>query len=127
VSTTLTAADSLSLELPAVPESVPRARHAIGEMAGVDPRATDVATAVSEAVGNAVQHAYRDGPGSIAVQAEIRDDRLRVVVADRGCGLAPHPERRGLGLGMTVVASVADRLQVETDANGTTLRMGFQL
>jgi serine/threonine-protein kinase RsbW len=127
MSPALTTADPLNLELPTVPESVPRARHAIGEIAGVDRRAMDVATAVTEAVGNAVQHAYRDGPGTIAVRAEATDDQLTVVVADRGCGLTPHLESRGLGLGMTLVASVADRLQIETDATGTTLRMGFEL
>jgi anti-sigma regulatory factor (Ser/Thr protein kinase) len=96
-------------------------------MGGLDRRATDVATAVTEAVGNAVQHAYRDRPGTITVRADATGDELTVVVADSGCGLTPHPERRGLGVGMTLVASFADRLQIETDANGTTLRMGFEL
>jgi serine/threonine-protein kinase RsbW len=127
MSPALTTADSVSLELPAVPESVPRARQAVREIGGFDRRATDVATAVTEAVGNAVQHAYRDQPGTIAVRAEAAGDQLTVVVSDSGCGLTPHPERRGLGLGMTVVASFADRLQIETDATGTTLRMGFEL
>ena len=60
--------DSLDLELPATAASVPTARHAVAEFsAGQTLDHAAIAIAVSEAVTNAVMHAYRDRePGAAA-------------------------------------------------------------
>ena len=84
---------------------------------------------VTEAVGNAVIHAYRTRePGTIEMRAEVLvPDTLLVVVVDDGDGMSPHPEATGLGLGLPLIASVAG-LEIERhNPHGTTVRMRFSL
>ena len=84
--------------------------------------APDVALAVSEAITNAVVHAYRDesaGPVRVVACAEPR--RLVVVVRDHGCGMSPNPGSPGLGLGLSVIGRLAAELNIERpDAGGGT-------
>src|SRR5215471_545595 len=89
----------LSLKLAASSESVTEARRSVADYArslGV-PDVDDVALAVSEAVGNAVLHAYRARePGTIELRAEpLVPDTLLVVVIDDGDGMSPHPGSSG--------------------------------
>ena len=119
--------EELELELPAVPESVTRARHAVAEVAkGVVAAEYNVALAVSEAVGNAVLHAYRDRkPGIIRLAARIRDGRLFVTVSDDGGGIRPRLDSKGLGVGMGLMQQAASELSLESTENGTSVRMVF--
>ena len=124
---TCAAPTSLHLDLAAEPASVSVARHALAEfVAGrrVDRPAVEVA--VSEAVSNAVVHAYRDTgePGRIAVRAEYAGTRLTVVVSDRGLGMRPRADSPGLGLGLPLIAQLAAHVDI-TSENGTTVRMDF--
>lgn len=96
---------------------------------------TDIKTAVSEAVTNAIVHAYRDTIGIIYITAEIRDDySLLIKVRDKGCGIenvekAMEPlyttaggERAGLGF--AVMQSFMDSLKVRSKVGtGTTITM----
>jgi len=68
-----------------------------GPLAGADE--LDVKIAVSEAVGNVVVHAYRDGtpPGSLELEGGIEDGKLVISVTDHGIGMSPHPDSPGLG------------------------------
>ena len=76
----------------------------------LDPLVTDLKTAVSEAVTNAIVHGYRDTIGTVYITAVIyADGTVQVKVRDRGCGIpdiekAMEPlfttggeERAGLG------------------------------
>jgi serine/threonine-protein kinase RsbW len=122
-------ATPLSLDLPAEPSSVASARHALAEyVAGrpIDRPAIEVA--VSEAVSNAVLHAYRDHaePGRIAVRAQFSGGFLRVEVADRGLGMRPRPDSPGLGLGLPLIAQLAAHVDI-TSEGGTTVLMHFAL
>src|SRR5687767_14474104 len=111
----------LSLELPAAPESVTRARHAIVDFDSLA-REGDVALAVSEAVGNAVVHAYRGSEsGTITVRARSEPGRLLVIVSDDGGGIRPHLESRGLGVGVGLMREVTDELRIESSSKGTTV------
>jgi serine/threonine-protein kinase RsbW/stage II sporulation protein AB (anti-sigma F factor) len=109
---------------------VPGVRRAVVDFAelhgiGVSP---DIALAVSEAVTNAVLHAYRDGrPGEMRVVACAEPERLVVVVRDYGCGMSPHPDSPGLGLGLSVIGRLVAELSIERpdDGTGTRLRMSF--
>jgi serine/threonine-protein kinase RsbW/stage II sporulation protein AB (anti-sigma F factor) len=119
---------SAEYELPAHPESVSRARHAARDYAaqcGAD--SGDVALAVSEAVSNAVLHAYRrTTPGAVEICARItRDERLLVVVADQGDGFASDPSHKGLGLGLSLIGSVAESVELKSGRDGVELRMQF--
>jgi serine/threonine-protein kinase RsbW/stage II sporulation protein AB (anti-sigma F factor) len=86
-----------------------------------------IALAVSEALTNVVVHAYREGdPGDVRVVACDEPDRLVVVVRDYGAGMLPRTDSPGLGLGLPLISSMTDALQIEAaDDTGTLLRMHF--
>jgi len=86
-----------------------------------------IALAVSEALTNAVLHAYRDMEvGDLRVVACDKPDRLVVVVRDYGGGMLPRADSPGLGLGLPLISSMTDALQIEAaDGAGTLLRMHF--
>ena len=55
----------------------------------------DIKTAVSEAVTNAIVHAYPDTLGRVSVKLRIREDRiLEIVVKDWGVGIADVDQAR---------------------------------
>src|SRR6266480_4384003 len=122
----------LDLKFPANSESVTAARHSIEDYArslGIAD-VKNIALAVSEAVGNAVIHAYREHePGTNDLRAELLvPDTLLVVVTDDGDGMSPHPEYPGLGLGLPLMGSLPTGLEIERhDPHGTTVRMRFSL
>ena len=123
-------AKNLSMTCRAEPGAVPSARRALSDFAisaGADQRQVEaVRLASSEALTNAVVHAYRDEPGSIYVTAALVSDELWVLIADDGCGLEPRADRPGLGLGL--IAQVSDELAVVPRATGgTEVRMRFSL
>jgi anti-sigma regulatory factor (Ser/Thr protein kinase) len=119
---------------PAVPESVAAVRIALQRYAkriGI-PRATveAVSLAASEAATNVVVHAYReaDAPGNIEVAAALAAEELWVIVTDAGAGLRPRPDSPGLGLGLAIIAQIADGVDlVKPSAGGLELRMRFAL
>ncbi|MCL6450125.1 MAG: anti-sigma F factor [Acetobacteraceae bacterium] len=127
----------MTLVLPALPENVALARVALAAFAAqIDftlGEIEEIKVAVSEAVSNAVLHAYPGGPGEVRVEGRLYPDRLEVVVEDSGqgmedvgrarrAGFSSQPER--LGLGFTFMESFMDGLEVESAVGrGTTVRM----
>lgn len=116
--------------------SVSLARHAVTGFArahGVaDEMLQSIALAVSEACTNVVVHAYResesDDARSISVGLELEARSLRVQVSDDGIGMTPRTDSPGLGLGLPIIASVADGFAVERrPRGGTELCMRFDL
>ena len=106
------------------------ARHVIGAVADalrLSPAvADDMRLAVTEACSNVVRHAYDDGEGTIHVAARPDGDALEVVVADAGRGVGPTPDTAGPGLGLPLIAALADSLVVERVAGaGSRLVMSF--
>lgn len=84
--------------------------------------------AVSEAVTNAVLHAYSEPGGTINVSASYLPDEFWLLVSDDGEGLRAGRDSRGLGLGLAVIAQLADELQIVSRASGgTQLQMRFKL
>jgi anti-sigma regulatory factor (Ser/Thr protein kinase) len=117
---------------PAVPTSVPLARHAIVELARAGAANAEqlhaVRLACSEAITNVVRHAYRGGHGLVHVDAALADGELWVLVADDGCGLGTRSDTPGMGQGLRLIAAVSDDLTiVERAEGGTELRMRFSL
>jgi anti-sigma regulatory factor (Ser/Thr protein kinase) len=120
--------------VPAVAANVAPLRHAVVELAakaGASENVrTDLALAVGEACANVVVHAYPPGDvGPLIVHAEIKDSELIVCVCDQGQGMTPRPDSPGLGLGLPLIANLADRLEI-TDGPGdvgTVLQMVFSL
>ena len=117
------------MRLPAEPRNVGDLRQGVIEFAQSIGFADtgEIAIAVSEAITNAVVHAYRDsGPGDVRVVACNEPDRLVVVVRDYGDGMMPRHDSPGLGLGLPLISTMASDLQIEAaDGSGTLLRMHF--
>lgn len=114
---------------PAVPLGVKQIRDEVGAFArgcGLDRQQVNaVMLAASEAATNAIVHAYRDETGSIRVRASMDDDELTVVVADDGGGHLPRIDSPGAGLGMPIIARIAQRVEIVSSAAGTELHMVF--
>jgi serine/threonine-protein kinase RsbW len=114
----------LELTLPARPENVAVARHAIGGFADVvempDQTLADVKLAVTEACTNVVVHAYPNADGPMGLRASVEEGILRVVVIDEGRGILPRADSPGLGLGLPLVATLAERFEVQARAGGGT-------
>jgi serine/threonine-protein kinase RsbW len=122
----------LCLTLPARAENVAVVRHAIGGLGEAldvpDQTLSDVKLAVTEACTNTVVHAYPGGEGPLEVAAYLRDERLMIVVRDEGRGIVPRTDSPGLGLGLPLIATLAEALELGTDdAQRTEVRMTFRL
>jgi serine/threonine-protein kinase RsbW len=121
------------LELAAEADNVPLVRHALRgllEASGISgERISDIALAVTEACANAVLHAYAEGAGLFEVAAALSaGGELVVTVRDHGTGMAPRVDSPGLGVGLPVMAAIADALEIDTPADtGTLVRMTFDL
>ncbi len=123
-----TAANSeLELELPSEPASVSKARAALASVARrLGAPEEDVKLAVSEAVSNAVVHAFGErGGGMITLRAWRERDRLDVLVADNGGGMMPKVDRAGLGLGISVITRLAAEVRFDSSEQGTAVHMSF--
>lgn len=95
----------------------------------------DIKTAVSEAVTNAIVHAYPDSLGKIQVRARICEGNvLEICVRDHGRGIADVEKARQpmfttggeerSGMGFTIMESFMDRLQVKSvPGRGTSVVM----
>jgi serine/threonine-protein kinase RsbW/stage II sporulation protein AB (anti-sigma F factor) len=117
------------LELPAVPTSIKRARDAVGALAErLGAGAADVKLAVSEAVTNAVVHAFRDrSPGTVTVDAGVKRGRLLIVVTDDGMGMRPNADSNGLGLGLSLITSLSGDARFDSGDQGVTVSMTFPM
>ncbi len=95
----------------------------------------DVKTAVSEAVTNAIVHAYPDALGTITLRLRILEGRvLEVVVKDAGVGIPDISKARQplfttggedrSGMGFTIMESFMDALKVRSvPGKGTTVTL----
>jgi anti-sigma regulatory factor (Ser/Thr protein kinase) len=129
-----TVAERVEIEIAAAAPGVPLVRHALrGLLSGLDVDdevIADIALAVTEACTNAVVHAYagRDGGGMIHVTATHVDGSLAVTVRDHGSGMSARVDTPGLGVGLPVIAAIAQSVEIGTpDNGGTEVRMRFAL
>jgi anti-sigma regulatory factor (Ser/Thr protein kinase) len=127
------ATDTFARRYQADPESVGRARAELARFAsraGASGTLVDgLRLAVSEAVTNAVRHAYPLDPGEIRVRALVGKDVLELVVSDDGCGV--HRDRAddgGLGFGLALICELSDQMTLAPRSDGgTDVRMRFSL
>jgi stage II sporulation protein AB (anti-sigma F factor) len=124
---------SLNERYPAVADSVPRARKVLATFAtaaGVtEDQLEGIRLVVSEAVSNAVLHAYDCDGGEIQVTAAVVPGELWILIADDGFGLrAERSDNRGLGLGLGWMAQFSDGLTLVTrSSGGLEVRLRFDL
>jgi stage II sporulation protein AB (anti-sigma F factor) len=118
---------------PARPEHVRAARRAVWDAAvragAQEPVREAARLAVSEAVSNVVVHSYRDSDGGdFTLRVEWGRGELRVIVRDEGCGMAPRMDSPGAGLGLPLIATLADTFSVTAPpGGGTEVCMTFPL
>jgi len=96
---------------------------------------TDVKTAVSEAVTNAIIHGYGASPGKVTLTCQSSGREIYIEVKDDGVGItdvaeamAPlytsKPELERSGMGFTVMETFMDEVKVESSVGlGTRVRM----
>ncbi len=118
-------------ELPAEPASVSFIRgqvKAFAQEQGVRAEeVVDLTLAVTEAVTNAVLHAFigRE-PGIVRVVCATGADELTVTVTDNGRGMQPRADSPGLGLGLPTIGRLAALVDLrEPPGGGTELSMTF--
>src|SRR5579864_1923586 len=124
--------DTFTESYPAVPEAVGEARNALtafAREAGANHEQLEAVRLVtSEAVTNAVLHAYRNREeGTVHVSASYVADELWLLVSDTGGGMQTENDSPGLGLGLVLIAQLADDLQILSRGSGTELRLRFNL
>lgn len=122
----------VELTLRALPGSVRQARNVVADtFAGYgapDHLVEDARLCVSEAVTNAVLHAYGNDGGDVAVRVERDDDLLTVVVRDEGRGLAGFRPDGELGYGLRIIERLATNYAITSAPDvGTEVRMAFAL
>src|SRR5437588_8800582 len=128
----LDSGEAFSKAYPAVSDSVPRVRSEIGDYAvalgAKGEQLEAIRLAASEAVSNGVLHAYNGTRGTIMVSASCVGDEFWLLIADDGSGLRPRGPHSGLGLGLALIAQLADEFQIlSRSTGGTELRMQFRL
>ena len=99
----------------------------------------DIKTAVSEAVTNAIVHAYPDTLGKVSVRLRVKEGHvLEIVVKDWGVGIADVDRARTplfttgseerSGMGFTIMESFMDALKVRSaPGKGTTVTMARKI
>lgn len=90
----------------------------------------EIRLVVTEAVTNAVRHAYPEPTGTDAfhVTAAVVGNELWVLVADDGCGYQTPSRDPGLGLGLTLIAQFSEEYVItERATGGTEVRMRFPM
>jgi len=135
--------NTVKLEFPARSANEAFARAAAAAFAvQTDPtleELSDIKTAVSEAVTNAIVHAYPDSLGTVQMRLRILDGNvLEISIRDHGCGIpdvkrAMEPmystggEERS-GMGFTIMSSFMDGLRVRsTPGKGTAVTLTKKL
>jgi stage II sporulation protein AB (anti-sigma F factor) len=100
---------------------------------------SDIKTAVSEAVTNAVIHGYENQEGIISVSCSIIDNIVDITVIDEGIGIedisqareplyTSKPELERSGMGFTMMETFMDEVSVESArGRGTIIRMRKKL
>ncbi|HEY8303356.1 MAG TPA: ATP-binding protein [Solirubrobacteraceae bacterium] len=123
----------MELALRARAENIAIVRHALGgfgeAFAVSEAKLSDIRLAVTEACANVVVHAYpSDEEGPMEVVASMDDGELTVLVRDWGRGIRPRPDSPGLGLGLSLIAALAEEVQLGHDSEEhTEVRMTFAL
>ena len=128
---------TVTLRIPAKPEYITLSRLALTGLTRVRPlpddTLADLKLALTEACSNSVRHAYGDAGGHVEISFELREDRLVIEVADDGAGFdatGAGRQRDGEelaegGLGIAIIRSIADEVEIGGRANGRGSRLRF--
>lgn len=131
--------NSMKLEFPSKSQNESFARVVVASFAAqLDPtieELSDIKTAVSEAVTNAIIHGYENNIGTVIIECKIEDNTIEIVVEDKGVGIedinkviepfyTSRPELERSGMGFTVMETFMDELELFSEVGiGTKVRM----
>jgi anti-sigma regulatory factor (Ser/Thr protein kinase) len=115
---------------PATPACVKEGREAVVEAIaalGLDERIhDDVRLCVSEAMTNAVRHAYGTGGGPVDVSVSRKEQGAVVVVRDFGSGIVASVRGDDGGFGLSIIATLTDQYALKSVSGvGTKVAMAF--
>ena len=126
---------AVRLVIPAKPEYITLGRLALtglSRLRALPPdTVSDLKLALTEACSNSVRHAYPGSEGSVEIVYELQDDRLVIEVVDDGTGFESVPAQASAedlsegGLGIAIIRSLADELEIGSRANGRGSRLRF--
>lgn len=100
---------------------------------------SEIKTAISEAVTNAIIHGYDNSEGMVIMEGSIYDDTVEFIVSDNGVGIPDirrareplftgKPEMERSGMGFTIMETFMDSVEVESEVGkGTRIIMSKQL
>jgi serine/threonine-protein kinase RsbW len=117
--------------VPAVAGRLPVLRHRLTDWArqvGLGPDRVDALRIASdEALANVVRHAYRGSRGVLHLYASYQPerDKVTVTVVDHGRWRPALVLRQSRGFGLMLMRRLADRVDVITGPNGTTVRLSW--
>ena len=117
--------DRLDLTLPAEPANAVRARTAIARFlngAGMADRVGDLLVAAGEAIGNAIEHAYRGQSGTLRVRGRATVDSVTVEIRDFGAW-QNDVALEGRGFGLPLMRAFSDAVEVERTPFGTRVEL----
>lgn len=132
---------TVRLSIPAKAEYITLSRLALSGLSRVRPLPdevlADLKLALTEACSNSVRHAYENDEGHVAISFELRDDRLIIEVSDDGSGF--DSEQAGKnghngdndeeltegGLGIAIIRSIADEVEIGGGPDGRGSRLRF--
>lgn len=131
--------NTMKMSFPAKPVNEALARLAVSAfIAPLDPVLSDVSdikTAVSEAVTNAIIHGYNEKDGEVFLFCGYAGRTLYITVEDRGCGIedieqarqplfTTKPDEERSGMGFTVMETFMDNLDVlSAPGEGTRIKL----
>lgn len=127
----------VDLDIPMVPDMELTATHtaeAVGHFMGLDEeKIEEVKMALIEACINAIEHS-QSKDGRLHIDFDVSDSALTIVISDRGHGFEVDAVRdklrqrresgqRQRGWGLQLMEELMDRVELQSDSNGTTLTL----
>lgn len=100
---------------------------------------SEIKTAVSEAVTNAIIHGYDGTDGIVTMEGNIYDDTVEFTISDNGVGIPDirrareplftgKPEMERSGMGFTIMETFMDAMEVESEVGkGTKITLSKQI
>lgn len=100
---------------------------------------SEIKTAISEAVTNAIIHGYDNSDGIVTMEGTIFDDTVEFIISDNGVGIPDirrareplftgKPEMERSGMGFTIMETFMDSIEVESEVGkGTRITMAKKL
>jgi serine/threonine-protein kinase RsbW len=129
---------TVELKVPPRPENLALARLAltgVGTIAGAsEGTVADLKLAITEACTNSILHGYPNGTaGQLVVRLRSAGDAIEVEVEDNGIGFDPsttdaNPRRDdGQGMGLMIIRSLMDSIEIESDETGSRISFAKRL